>query len=354
MSEYGSLGARESGGTQLESLRRAWGSLRWTPGVLALLVLVLQAGCATSTPLGGRMRGASLRYRPLTPAVGPDAKKKAAKARAAVNLQRAGTLPWTDGGRCVVKEASQPWPVLVERCFQALDHERIRFRDPTGRCAVVSAGAAAVGIGLCVLAAPEIVVGAVIVTGVVVVGFAIKEALDAYELKGVRPEEVRPAPQTKPSPQESLAERRPKPEPSGQDWPPPVPPEPLERERRPECKPQRVPHLGGNDPHNKCADKIPQNSFPGWDVLVNGKHFDALQLATRTLWEVKTDNFDAYTDELQEIVVRGQVPKLRLERDLARACGFDFRVGVRSAAHKTALELAAPDFDGIIVVMDWC
>lgn len=28
---------------------------------------------------------------------------------------------------------------------------------------------------------------------------------------------------------------------------------------------------------------VPQNAFSGWDVLVNGKHFDALQMATRTL-----------------------------------------------------------------------
>jgi hypothetical protein len=77
--------------------------------------------------------------------------------------------------------------VLVERCFQALDHDRLEFHDLTGQCAVASAGAAAVGLGVCVLAAPEIVVGAVIVTGVVVVGFAIKEALDAYELSRDRP-----------------------------------------------------------------------------------------------------------------------------------------------------------------------
>ncbi|WP_386962736.1 hypothetical protein [Archangium violaceum] len=43
------------------------------------------------------------------------------------------------------------------------------------------------GLGICVLAAPEIVVGAVIVTGVVVVSFAIKEALDAYELSWAIP-----------------------------------------------------------------------------------------------------------------------------------------------------------------------
>lgn len=89
-------------------------------------------------------------------------------------------------------------------------------------------------------------------------------------------------------------------------------------------------------------------------MLINGKHFDALQLATRTLWEVKTDSFDTYTDDLQDIVIRSQVPKLLIERDLARACGFDFRVGVRSETHKAELENAAPALRGFIVVMDWC
>jgi hypothetical protein len=111
------------------------------------------------------------------------------------NLQRAATLPWMDGGQCAVREASEPWPVLVERCFPALDHDRLEFHDSTGRCAVASAGAAAVGLGVCVLAAPEIVVGAVIITGVVMVGFAIKEALDAYELKWADAEDARPAPE---------------------------------------------------------------------------------------------------------------------------------------------------------------
>jgi hypothetical protein len=79
--------------------------------------------------------------------------------------------------------------VLAERCFHALDHDRVRFNDRTGRCAVASAGAAALGIGLCVLAAPEIVVGTVIVLGLVMVGVAIKEALDAYELRKPKPDE---------------------------------------------------------------------------------------------------------------------------------------------------------------------
>jgi len=114
----------------------------------------------------------------------PSPRERVSRNPRIANLQRAATLPWRDGGRCAVQEASRPWPVLAERCFQALDHDRLRFNDPAGRCAVASAGTAALGIGLCVLAAPEIVVGAVIVVGVVVVEVAIKEALDAYELRG--------------------------------------------------------------------------------------------------------------------------------------------------------------------------
>jgi hypothetical protein len=113
-----------------------------------------------------------------------------------------------------------------------------------------------------------------------------------------------------------------------------------------------VPHLGGDALHNKCADRVPQNGFPGSDVLVNGKNFDALQLRARVLWEVKTDNFDTYSVYLQRTVPDRQVRELRRERDLARACGFDFRVGVRSPAHKTALERLDGTLE--IVVMDWC
>ena len=50
------------------------------------------------------------------------------------NLHRAAALPWTDGGQCVVREASQPWPALAERCYHALDHDRVEFHDLTGRC----------------------------------------------------------------------------------------------------------------------------------------------------------------------------------------------------------------------------
>jgi hypothetical protein len=202
------------------------------------------------------------------------------------------------------------------------------------------------------LAAPEIAAGAVIVVGVVVVGVAIKEALDAYALKGGRPEELEPAPQTKPAPREPSANRKPRPEPSGQDWFPPVPTEPLERERRPECEPIPGPPRGGNDPHNMCANKIPGNDFPGLNVLVNGKHFDALVLATRTLWEIKTDAFDKHSPHSQAFFAKVKLPEIQREKRLAEACGYNFVVGVRSAAHKAALERLDPNLD--IVVMNWC
>jgi hypothetical protein len=315
--------------------------------------------------MGGRMMGSSYRYQSLTPRESTDAKRRAAKANApsedleVANLRRAATLPWTDGGQCVVEEASQPWPVLAERCFHALDHERVQLMDTTGRCAVASAGAIAVGVGLCVLAAPEIVVGAVVIAGVVVVGFAIKETLEAYELSRGRPEvrpvpgsrpvpETRPLPEPKPAPQEPQTKRRPKPEPAGQDWPPPLPPEPLDRGRRRRCEAVPVPHLGGDDAHNKCADKFPPNRYPGMDARVDGKHFDALQVGVRVLWEIKTDQYDTYSDFIQEQVVRDQIEEFKEERDIARACGYGFRVGVSTEAHKAALKRVDNSFDIVV------
>ncbi|MFY0581286.1 DUF6310 domain-containing protein [Cystobacter fuscus] len=280
------------------------------------------------------------------------------------NLQRAAKLPWTDGGRCAVREASESWPVLAERCYQALDHDRLEFHDLTGRCAVASAGAAAMGLGVCVLAAPEIIVGAVVVAGVVVVGFAISEALEAYEKRGrpqVRPPptlpvpetrpvpEARPVPVTKPAPQETSPEKGPKPEPKGPDFFPPLePPEALERERRRRCEPIPVPHEGEDDAHNKCADQFPPNRYPGMDVLVDGVSFDALEVGVRVLWEIKTHQFDTYNAFVQKQEVEKELKQLRKERDAARACGFGFVVGVSTQAHKDALLRRDQNFDIVV------
>jgi hypothetical protein len=238
--------------------------------------------------------------------------------------------------------------VLAERCFAALDHDRVRFNDRAGRCAVASAGAAALGIGLCVLAAPEIVVGTVIVLGVVVVGVVIKEALDAYELRGSSTEEIEAAPQTKPVRQEPSANRKPDPEPSGQDWLPPGPTEPLARERRPGCRPVPVLHAGEDAPHNECADKFPPNRYPGMDVLVNGVRFDALQVGARVLWEIKTHQFNTYTDFIRRQEIEKELEQIEKEKDAAAACGYGYVIGVSTQAHKDAL-LRADRFLNVVV-----
>ncbi|RYZ42675.1 MAG: hypothetical protein EOO71_06785 [Myxococcaceae bacterium] len=306
-----------------------------------LVVLCLLAACATTES------------RPRPPA---------ARTVRLVNLQRAASLPWTDDGRCVVREASQPWSAVVERCFHALDTRRIRFRDTARRCSVASADAATLEmmVGVCLLTQPELVVGAVVVVGLVVVAVAIHEELEAYELRHSFPEEdslEEPGSEAVPVARQYGTQRKPVPEPSpaGQDLFPPGPPRDSDpRERRPECAPQPVPHLGGDVLHNLCADRVPLNGFPGFDVLVNGKRFDALQSRVRVLWEIKTDNFDTYSRDLRRIVISKQVGELRRELGLARACGFDFRIGVRSALHQEMLKRAAPELEDIVLVMDWC
>jgi hypothetical protein len=285
------------------------------------VLLVLLSACATTEPSLKEQRARSLRV---------------------ANLERAAGLPWRDEGRCVVREAENEWPVVAERCFHALEHERVRFHDVTGRCAVASAGAA-VGVGgaaLCILAAPEIAVGAVMVLGGVVVGVAIAEALEAYERRGpVEPEAgrqvARPAPQPQPA-REPLASRRPKPEgsPLGRDW---LPPDSVEREERHECRPVPVPHAGKDDAHNQCADTYPPNRYPGMDVLVNGIRFDALQVGVRVLWEIKTHRFDTYNDFLREQEIAKEIEQLLSERKAAHACGYDSVVGVSTEEHKAAL-----------------
>ncbi len=289
----------------------------------------------------------------------PSPRESVPLSRRIANLQRAAQYPWTDDGHCVVREASQPWDVAMERCFHVLDTRKIQFNDPERHCTVASAGAAAVPavVALCLLSQP-VVVGAVIVIGAVVVAVAIKEELDAYERrKRTAPVAEgssgagRPAHVTRPSREGELsANPRPGPGSSGatQDPLPPLPTQP----RRPECEPTPVPHLGGDALHNQCADDVPLNDFRGYDALVNGKRFDALELRRRMLWEIKTDNFDSYPPELRNIVIGKQVRELQRERGLAAACGFDFQVGVRSVAHKAALELADGSLQ--IVVMDWC
>ncbi|GEN12410.1 hypothetical protein MFU01_74470 [Myxococcus fulvus] len=183
----------------------------------------------------------------------------------------------------------------------------------------------------------EIAVGAVIVLGVVVVGFVIEEALEAYELRHAYPEESGTARETKPSSREAEAQRKPKPDPSGQGSQPPVPTEPSERARRPECRPIPVPRASKDAPHNACADRVPPNRYPGMDVSVGGVRFDALQVGVPALWEIKTHRFDQYSSFVQRMEIQKELKQLNKERDTAVACGYEFIIGVSTQEHKEAL-----------------
>ena len=259
------------------------------------------------------------------------------------NLQRAAKLPWTDGGQCAVREAAQPWPVLVRQCYPALDQDRVEFHDLTGKCSVAAVGAVPLGLGLCVLAAPQVVVGAVVVVGVVVVGFAIHEALEAYELRRQPPlvgpvPETFPVPVAKPAPQKQFQkEKRPQQEPKELDFSPLGLTEAAERERRRRCEPIPVPHAGKDDAHNRCADQFPPNRYPGMDVLVDGVSFDALQVGVPVLWEIKTHRFDTYNALVRRQEIEKEYTQIKKERAAAVACGYGYVIGVSTQAHKDAL-----------------
>jgi hypothetical protein len=281
-----------------------------------IALLLLLSACATMDPALGERETPSPRL---------------------ANLQRAAPYPWTDDGQCVVREASKEWPILAERCFHALDRDRVRFRDVTKRCAVAYAGADAAApavVALCIFAAPEIAVGAVVVISAVVVAAAIQEGIDAYQRNAAR-ERAKPNAQTRPSrEQDPVADREPKPQGLGRDWLPPISSDPTER---PECKPIPVRHAGEDVPHNECADKFPPNRYPGMDVLVGGERFDALQVGVRVLWEIKTHRFDTYPDFIRSREIEKELEQIEKERRAAEACGYDFIIGVSTQAHKEAL-----------------
>ncbi len=309
--------------------------MRFRPVSVPLLLFLLSA-CATMEVSSGEWEDPS-------PGEWKDSSPRLA------NLQRAALYPWTDDGHCVVREASNEWPILAERCFHTLERDRVRFRDVTRKCAVASAPAAAaavpLGVALCIFASPAVVTGAVVVIGSVVVAAAIQEAIHTYQRNAAR-ERAKPKTQTRPSSkQEPVTNREPKPEGLGRDWLPPVSSDPSER---PECKPIPVPHAGKDDPHDECADKFPPNRYPGMDVLVGGVRFDALQVGMRVLWEIKTHRFDTYPDFIREREIAKELEQIEKERRAAEKCGYDFIIGVSTEAHKEALLQRVPTLNIVV------
>jgi len=117
--------------------------------------------------------------------------------------------------------------------------------------------------------------------------------------------------------------------------PVPAPKEEPPRERD-ECIPEPAcPHRGQDEWHDQCADRVLGNRYPGCDVLVNGKHFDAL--AGRVLYEVKTDNWSSYAEVLKGWTLKAHDENARIEHALAMACGFEFTFVVADRALFEAL-----------------
>jgi hypothetical protein len=263
------------------------------------------------------------------------------------NLQRAALYPWTDDGHCVVREASNEWPILAERCFHALERDRMRFRDVERKCAVAYADAAApalpAAVALCIFASPAVVTGAVVVIGAVVVAAAIQEGINTYQRNAAR-ERAKLKTQPRPA-EEPLANRSPKPErsPTGDIFP--VPDSTTDRLK---CEPVPVPRATKDIPHNECADKFPPNRYPGMDVSVGGIRFDALQVGVRVLWEIKTHRFDKYNAFVQKMEIDKELKQIRKERDIALACGYDFVVGVSTQEHKAALLYEEPTLNVVV------
>jgi hypothetical protein len=99
------------------------------------------------------------------------------------------------------------------------------------------------------------------------------------------------------------------------------------RRRRKGCKPQPVAPKGGDAHHNWCADAVPPNRFPGQDVMVNGKNFDALGPGD-VLWEVKTGTWSSYNPWLKTKTLSVFMDEITVEAARAEYCGYPFIVGV--------------------------
>lgn len=121
------------------------------------------------------------------------------------------------------------------------------------------------------------------------------------------------------------------------------------------AKPNPEKHRGGDKAHDDCADGYPPNRWPGKDAVVGGKAFDALQVGVRVLWEIKTDEFGRYNAFVKKQQVADELEEFEEESRIARACGYDFTVGVSTEEHKAAL-MAAQEEAGlrIKVVVTGC
>lgn len=145
-----------------------------------LLLVVVQGGCMTPTK-GHAPPSNGVREFEVEADINSSEASRIRRLRLA-NLNRADKYPWTDDGRCAVRESSGDWATLVENCYDDLDLKRIKFTNPPAVCALAQASAISLDevqrlVGICVLVQPELIeIGAVIIVGIVLAK-AIQEAV---------------------------------------------------------------------------------------------------------------------------------------------------------------------------------
>lgn len=127
------------------------------------------------------------------------------------------------------------------------------------------------------------------------------------------------------------------------DMVPPMPgplPAPKKEEppkKRKECTPQPIcPALGEDTWHDYCTDTVIGNEFPGCDVSIMGRAFDAK--VGNTLYEVKTDDWDIYADFLVSQTLEDHAIRAKSDVAIANACGYQYEFVVGDA--KLATELS--------------
>ncbi|MEM9490886.1 MAG: DUF6310 domain-containing protein [Myxococcota bacterium] len=127
--------------------------------------------------------------------------------------------------------------------------------------------------------------------------------------------------------------------------PPPDDPDDPQRRRR-RCVPTPVcPHRGGDTHHDACADREPPNAYPGCDVRLNGKLFDALGKTDGAMWEVKTDAWSSYSPFLQRLTLSAHLAAAPFEKKLALQCGYQF---VFAVADERLFSILDERFQGVV------
>ncbi|HYO55002.1 DUF6310 domain-containing protein [Archangium sp.] len=116
------------------------------------------------------------------------------------------------------------------------------------------------------------------------------------------------------------------------------------RARRDHQEPGRPRHF-----HDRTGGETGTNPrLRGDGTRLSGERKTGVQVGVRVLWEIKVEYFDGYNDFLRRITVEREIEEFKEYRAIARSCGYAFKVGVISEAHKAALLDRDDTFDIVV------